>query len=56
MTEAKAKQDKTKEVKKQVALTAEQKRNFIQRKLSVLNQKDGAVYERNAVRVVENNK
>lgn len=41
------KENKEKQVNKEM---------FIARKLGVMNQKTGAKYERNAVRIVENNK
>lgn len=41
--------------KEDVQETPIDKQAFIQRKLQTLNQKNGAKYERNAVRVVQNN-
>ncbi|GCF92501.1 hypothetical protein NRIC_03920 [Enterococcus florum] len=49
----------TKEEKKNVAAAAGanvDKAAFVQRKLKVMNQKGTAVHQRNATRVVENNK
>lgn len=46
----------TKHDETQAASKAADKQAFVNRKLNVLNQKNGSLYERVAARVVENNK